>query len=45
MTTFIIGFTIWLGLASVALVFNYAIHGATPDDDDNAMYPPENYDD
>ena len=37
MTTFIIGFTIWLGLASVALVFNYAIHNVNPRDDDT--YP------
>jgi hypothetical protein len=44
MITFIIGFTIWLGLASVALVFNYAIHGGKPDDV-NDTYPPENYDD
>jgi hypothetical protein len=43
MTTFIIGFTIWLGLASVALVFNYAIHNVNPRDD--VTYPPENYDD
>ena len=45
MTTFIIGFTIWLGLASVALVFNYAFNAVNPRDDDNDTYPPENYDD
>ena len=43
MTTFIIGFTIWLGLAYVALFINYAFNAVNPRDDDT--YPPENYDD
>ena len=34
MTTFIIGFTIWLGLASVALFINYAFNAVNPRDDD-----------
>ena len=37
-------FGAWFALAFIALVFNYAIHGGKPDDD-NVTYPPENYDD
>ena len=45
MTTFIIGFIIWLGLTSVALFINYAFNAVNPRDDDDDTYPPENYDD